>query len=139
MPKNNGKKVTAEPTAATTQRPPTFKHIDDFFLGYANNIRFESTVYDLKLIFGETDLSAGNEVINQHTAITVPWALVKTTLYWLQLNLAIHELANGKVMVPPNQVPPPALPVPPEMVNDPNAHKAREIVAKLRQEFIDNL
>ncbi len=131
------KSTLPAPTAAAPV-PPQVRD-EEFFSGYANSIRFEPTVYDLKLVFGETDNSTGTEITRQHTAITIPWALVKVGLYFLQVNLEIHELVNGKVTVPPNQIPPPANPVPVEMSNDPNAHKAKEIVERLRKEFIDNL
>jgi len=144
MAKHNHPLASAKPKADPTppakkNSTPLNEHTEDFFSAYANNIRFESTVYDLKLVFGETDLSSGIEVTKQHTAITLPWALVKVALYFIEVNLLIHELANGKVTVPPNQIPPPATAVPPEMADDPNAAKAREIVTKLRQEFIDKL
>jgi hypothetical protein len=130
--KTEDKKVASTPKV-------TFKHAEGFQSRYANSVRFESSVYDLKLIFGETDQSTGNEIIHQHTAITIPWSLVKTTEYFLELNLKIHEMINGTVLVPPSQMPTEAQPVPPEMMNDPNAHKAKDIVEKLRAEFIAKL
>jgi hypothetical protein len=141
-------KRTHSPASAATparlpapeQTPPPGEKTEEFCSGYANNLRFQPTVYDLKMIFGETDVSSeGKEIVRQHTAISIPWALVKVSLYYLQVNLAIQEMVNGKVTIPPNQLPPPANPVPPEMVNDPNAHKAKDIVTKLRKEFLDSL
>jgi hypothetical protein len=114
-----------------------FQRTDDFVEGYANNLRFEPTVYDLKIIFGETDQSSGTETTQQHTAITLPWALVKLALFFLEVNVAIHELVNGKIMIPPNQIPAPPNPIFPE--NDPNAAKAFEIVEKIREDFLSRL
>ena len=118
---------------APTQREEIFR------AEYANNIRLEPTVYDLKVIFGETDLSSGAEIVKQHTAITIPWALVKVGLYLLEVNLEVHEFLNGKVIVPPSQIPAPSGPIPPEHQNDPNAPKVREIAEKIRQEFLKTL
>jgi hypothetical protein len=128
-------------TEAPAQAPKTTRaeHTEDFFSAYANNIKLESTVYDLRLVFGETDLSSGTEITKQHTAITLPWPLVKVALYYLQVNLAVHELTVGKVIVPPTQIPVPASEVPPAMANDPMAHKVKDLVAKTRQKFLDSL
>jgi hypothetical protein len=106
---------------------------------YANNARFEATVYDLKIVFGESDLATGTEVIQQHTAITIPWALVKIITYWLRLNFEVTEMSVGKVAIPASQIPPMPLDLPPELANDPNAQKAREIASRLREEFIAGL
>ena len=123
MPEN---KISSEKVAVIKR--------DDFIHRYANATRFESTVYDLKIVFGDTDLrSATNEgeVLVQHTAITLPWALVKTVIYFLEGNLAIHEAANGPVHVPPSQVPPPY-----EPLDRPGSEHAKKAVQVLREAFI---
>jgi hypothetical protein len=129
------------PTTALAQAAPPVKaqHTEEFTSLYANNIRYEATVYDLKLVFGETDLASGSEVIQQHTAVTIPWGLVKVMLFWLQLNFDVTEATVGRVSIPPTQIPPEPQPTPPELANDPNAQKAKEIYAKLRELFIAGL
>jgi len=114
-------------------------HAPDFISRYANTIRFEATVYDLKLVFGESDLGGGVEKIQQHTAITIPWALVKIGMYWLQANVEIHEAINGKVSIPPSQIPPVPSPVPPDLANDANAKTAYDIAVRIREEFVAGL
>jgi hypothetical protein len=128
---------TMPPVTAPT--PIAAVHTEDFRSKYANNARFEATVYDLKIVFGETDLSAGAEVIRQHTAITIPWALVKVALFWLQFNFDVTEVTVGKVAIPTTQIPPYPQPTPAELANDPNAKSAAEIYRKLREEFIASL
>jgi hypothetical protein len=87
-----------------------FKHTEDFSEAYANNVRFESTVLDLKMIFGQSDQGTGREIIEQHTAVTIPWPLVKTFIYFLALNLIGHESQNGPINIPTIHVPPAIVP-----------------------------
>src|ERR1700680_463733 len=130
------KNKTESETAPPQQQVPAFEHTEDFASLYADNVRFESTVWDLKLIFGEIDLSSGSEIVKQHTAITIPWSLAKLVIFFLQLNVSIQELLSGTVIVPPSQIPPPAPPLTPEQKADPNAVKIKELARKTRDEFI---
>jgi hypothetical protein len=45
----------------------TFRRDPDFATLYANNIRFEASVWDLKLLFGLLDLSKPTNIVEQHT------------------------------------------------------------------------
>lgn len=92
---SNTPPTSTEPISAG----PIYQREEDFISEYANNIRFESTVHDLKLIFGQTDLSSGREVVIQHTAITLPWSVLKLALFFIRLNLDFHELYNGRKSV----------------------------------------
>ncbi len=135
-------KPKAEPQAtdssqeAASPSPLQLKRDEDFVSLYANNVRFESSVWDLKLIFGQLDQSTGGEVIELHTAITMPWAAVKIMLHYLRLNIALHELENGKVKINPRLFPTPPPPLTPEMESNELTMKGREIAYKLRDEFI---
>jgi hypothetical protein len=85
-----------------------FKHDEDFTSLYANNISFESSVWDLKMLFGQLDQSqgAGNPVVEQHTAMTVPWPQIKLMAYYLVVNLALHQNQSGNIRVPAGVLPP---------------------------------
>jgi hypothetical protein len=135
------KKKRNQITSSTQVAPVPVKtqHTEEFTSLYANSIRFEPTVYDLKLVFGETDQTSGTEIIQQHTAITIPWALVKVFAYFLRVNFEIHEMMNGKVLIPPSQLPQPIPSLPPEQAQDPHAQQARDLAIRLREEFIANL
>jgi len=132
--KNISASQPQSPTAATFQRTA------NCISGYANNVRFESTVHDLTLVFGQSDLSTGTEVIKQHTAITIPWTVAKLALYYLGININFHELYNGGIPVAPNQIPP-AFPEPSAdtRAKDPHAVEAFNLGQKLRDEFISAL
>ncbi len=80
---------------------------EDFATRYANNALFEGTVWDLKITFGQTDISQGSNVIVQHTAITMPWNYVKIFSYLIQAQLAAQEAEYGHITVPSNILNPP--------------------------------
>jgi len=112
----------------------------EFIERYANNVRYESTVYDLKLIFGQSDLGTGAELIRQHSAVTIPWALVKLMVYYLRTNVGVHELYNGKVLLPPQQIPFPFPPPTAEVAAaDPKSQQAFVLVKELRDEFLSEI
>jgi hypothetical protein len=122
------------PAAATTA---TFQRTPNCITSYANNIRYEQTMHDLTIVFGQSDLSTGTEIVKQNIAVTVPWSVAKLALYYLDLNLKFFELYNGQINIPANQIPPP-FPEPTQdaLIADPNAMQAFEIANKLREQFI---
>jgi hypothetical protein len=128
------------PSSSTPVEPtqPSLQRVEGFASKYANNVRYEATVHDLKLIFGESDQAAGSEVVKQHTSITVPWTVAKLTRYYLDINLLLHEVYVDKIKVAPNQMPLP-FPEPTEeaIANDPLALKAYQLASKVRQEFVE--
>jgi hypothetical protein len=102
---------------------------DDFVSDYANNIAFEQTVWDLKLIFGEFSGRTNN--VEWHTSLTVPWTLAKLMVYYLQVNIAAYEMRSGTTLkVPVVMLPPPLPPLPPEQHN---IQLEREIFAKIQE------
>jgi hypothetical protein len=118
----------------------TFELADEVYEAYANHIYYESSSWDLKLIFGQMDQTGGKVRIVQHSAITVPWPLVKLTIFWLKGQLEAHELANGKIRIPPPIIPPPLPPITAEdKRSDPNAEAVYAIFNRLRDEFIASL
>lgn len=73
---------------------------EDFATRYANNALFETTFWDLKITFGQTDLVQGSNVVIQHTAITLPWNFAKIFSYLLQTQIAAQEAEYGHITVP---------------------------------------
>jgi len=80
---------------------------EDFATRYANNVHLESSVWDMKITFGQTDLMLGPNIIVQHTAITIPWPYAKIFLYLLQTTIAAQEAEVGHIDVPANILAPP--------------------------------
>src|SRR3990167_11504158 len=75
--------------AEQTNGVPTlnFQHTDDFISLYANNVQFEQSAFDLKLIFGELNQAGGKALVDQHSSMTIPWGQAKLLLYYLQVNI----------------------------------------------------
>ena len=121
----------------TVAPPATFQRTANCVNSYANNVRYEQTMHDVTIVFGQSDLSTGTEIVKQNVAVTVPWSVAKLALYYLNLNLQFFELYNGKIPIPASQAPPP-FPQPAEQAlkADPNAMKAFELANKLREQFI---
>jgi hypothetical protein len=109
---------------------------EDFASLYANNVMYESSVWDLKLIFGQLDqnlLTAGDgHTVDYHTAITLPWSTVKSMVYYLRINLAAHEAEAGPVKLPAR-----ILPDRPSVLGDNPATKAAvEAMCKIWDEEV---
>jgi hypothetical protein len=106
---------------------------------YANNVYFEQSAWDLKLIFGQLDQREGKITVRQHTAVTFPWTQIKLFSYWLKGQIEAHEMINGKVRVPtsviPNELPPPTAE---QKKADPNMEKIYDLFNKLRNEFLED-
>jgi hypothetical protein len=81
--------------AEQRELPPVHR-TSDFVSRHANNARFESYGADLKMLFGQSDLSSGKEVVEQHTAITVSWQEAKIFAYYLLVQLVMYEAQIGQ-------------------------------------------
>ena len=108
----------------------------DLETDYANNTFFESSVWDLKLIFGE--FTGRTNSVDWHTSITVPWAQAKLMAYYLNLNIAFHELNQGPIPIPS-----PVLPQPPQLPehekNNPISIAQFEYATRFRSKFLESL
>lgn len=93
---------------------------EDLSSDYANNVHFETSAWDCKLIFGQLDQRRTPATIEWHTAITMPWAVAKIVAYYLQVNVAAYERTNGKIQIPANVVPPEPTPPTGELEGDAN-------------------
>lgn len=107
---------------------------EEFASAYANNVGFESSVWDLKLIFGQLDQATG--IIEQHTAITVPWSLVKLSLYHLAAQITAYEIIYGKVALSPDVLPPEPVPPPEEYKENAAFQRVYEALKRLHEDFI---
>jgi hypothetical protein len=123
---------------SNTQAPLQFRRIEDFISRYANNVHFEISVWDLKLLFSELQQPPGEPAfIQQHTAITLPWVQVKLLTLLLQVNITAHETANGKIIVPTSLLPPVSPPGP--EITEPQTRAVLESMFNKFQELIAEL
>jgi hypothetical protein len=123
----------------TVANPLKLKYDEDFEVLYANHIQYELNAFDFKLIFGQLDMGSepGVEVVNQHTAMSIPWAVAKLMLYFLQVNVALHEAISGKVPLPPSITASiPEWPESPSGTENPNLLKIWDKLRAMRSEFL---
>src|SRR5690242_17810640 len=93
-------------TTSREQIKTSFHRGENFESLYSNNVQFQPFEWDLKILFGELDVQPNKEtgdnelIIDQHTAITIPWIQAKLAIYFLTLQVGIHEMTNGKLRIP---------------------------------------
>jgi hypothetical protein len=112
-----------------------YRRADDFSAQYANNVFYETSLWDMKLIFGQLDQTLGPNVVVQHGSITMPWPQVKMMLYFLRANLAAHEARNGRVGLQPTLISLVPDKVPKELASNPKEVKTHAALLKIQQEF----
>ena len=66
---------------------------------YANDVRFELSAWDLRVIFGEMTKYTPPAVVEQHTAVTVSWLQAKVMAIFLCINVDMHERQNGAIRI----------------------------------------
>jgi hypothetical protein len=114
-----------------------FKRDEDFEGLYANNIVTETSIWDLKLIFGLLDQSVTPNQVVQHTSINIPWAQVKLLVYALNVAITIQEHFNEKIHISSLVMPsdPAAVKLPENSPFPPIPEELKERVSKLWKEF----
>lgn len=82
-----------------------FRRSDEFVSIYANSLAFESSTWDLKIILGELDQSVIPPVVEQHTAVILPWQQAILAAYFLIVNYTVYQATNGKIPFPSAIIP----------------------------------
>lgn len=113
-----------------------FQRANDFVEKYANNVRFESSVWDLKLLFGLLDQSGTSATAHQHTAVTVPWPQAKLMLYFLYVNVLFHEMTHGRIRIPDTVMPEPIGQFFEGWQEDPKLKPVVEYLEQMRTRFL---
>lgn len=126
-------------STAPIRRNPSLQPTEDFSSGYANSVFLEPSTWDLKMIFGQLDQSVEPNVVEQHTAITIPWAQAKILSHFLRVQLAAYEAVHGKVALHRGILPPePTVPTKEMLVEEPKAQEIFDILKKLHKELIES-
>jgi len=113
--------------------------LDDIIPVYANNVRFEMTAWDLRILFGQLmPISEGKGMVDWHTDVTIPWSQAKLMHLYLGINLALYERENGKITIPSAVLPAP-ITTPPEGVDtsNPEAIETFKVVQGMIKAFRD--
>jgi hypothetical protein len=92
----------------TDAKPVTkFEQSENFASGYANNVFFSTSIFDIKLIFGDiVQFPNAEPFVEQHTAVTLSWREAKIAALFLTMNVAMHENQFGALDVPVGILPP---------------------------------
>jgi len=112
---------------------------DEINTDYANNIAIHPTVWDLKIVFGE--YSNTLNTVEWHTSMTMPYATAKLLAYYLQMNVELYEIYNGRVALPTGSLPaaPPPVPTQQDGTIDPKAKEIFETLQILHKRLMDSL
>jgi hypothetical protein len=90
----------------TSDQTMQFKRAEDFVSAYANNVFFETSVFDIKLTFGELCQPYKEQpYIEQHTSISLPWLQAKIACLLWAINIAAHEKKYGIITIPEGVLP----------------------------------
>ncbi len=109
--------------------------VPQFLQGYANNVRFEASVWDLRIIFGILDQAENS--VKLHTALNIPWMQVKLMAYYLRAQIDFHEQANGRINVPRRIAPVSVASAIPGLANEAGGKEVLERLEKLRIELFE--
>jgi hypothetical protein len=117
----------------------TIERADDFRSLYANNVIADGTAWDLRLTFGQFEKRADGSVVNtQRVSVTMPFGLAKLMMFWVELQIQVHERQMGqRVRIRPDVLPP-MPPIPPESQNDEGYVRLHEMMEKARQQLVSN-
>lgn len=88
--------------STTAPRDPStaeFQRVEDFAEQYANNVRFERSSWDLKVIFGLLDQSVRPNVVRQFSSVTVSWPQAKLMAYYAFVNIMLHEFQETPIFL----------------------------------------
>lgn len=111
--------------------------LDDVVPVYANNVKFEMSAWDLRILFGQLMSSTeGKGNVDWHTDVTLPWAQAKLMHLYLGMNLMLYERENGRISIPA-AVLPAQITTPPAGVDtsNPEAIEAFNLVQGLIKAF----
>jgi hypothetical protein len=116
--------------------PLDIRRHENFENWYTNNVQFQQTEWDVKMVFGQLDWVENHYVVEQHTSMTMSWLQAKMLLYFLGVQVGAYELSHGKIPIPPGTIPPDPEPPTPEQATDPSSYKFYEYIKQKRQEFM---
>jgi hypothetical protein len=71
---------------------------------YANNVRLETTAFDLTMSFGQVaeplPNKSGDSYVDLKAEIKLSWLQAKVTAIFLSINVAAHEAQLGAIQIP---------------------------------------
>lgn len=128
-----------DPKKTNTDSNTETGEFDDVVPMYANNVRFEMTAWDLRMLFGQLIPNIeGKGQVDWHTDVTLPWTQAKLMHLYLGMNLTLYERENGRIKVPTAVLPAP-MSTPPSGVDasNPEAIETFKAVQAIIKAFRD--
>jgi len=117
---------------------PSLHQTEDFASVYANHSFIEPSEWDLKVTFGQLNQSLDPAIIEQHTAVTLPWNQAKIFLHFLRVQVAAYEITHGTIPLAPSILPPEVPTVTDEARKlDPKMDDIHAMISRARQELIE--
>jgi hypothetical protein len=115
------------------EKTPQQVRAPGFVERYSNHVRFESSFWDLKILFNIYDQSTDPASYPTHTAIHLTWPQAKLMAHYLYMNVLFHEAAAGEAATAiPDSMAPNPMQVPEKLKDDPKALTLVERVERLR-------
>ena len=96
-----------QPPTAVDAKQPNYSKAAGYFELYANNVFFETNVWDLNLVFGLLDQEQSMPPFKRLGSVHVPWQQAKIMAYYLMINIAWQERTYGPINVPESVRPAP--------------------------------
>ena len=78
---------------------------DEFQDFFANNTLLHSSLWDLRILFGQVDQTLEGGAAVYKASVSIPWPQVKVFVYFLRLHLSGYEARNGRIRIPPGIIP----------------------------------
>jgi hypothetical protein len=84
------------------KRSDEYRKTSDFVTYYSNNVRFDTSAWDLLMTFGELagNLPDGGSLVEQKIAVRMSWSQAKVMAIFLAINVATHEETLGVERLP---------------------------------------
>lgn len=125
-------------TVGTGDHPgSTFERSEDYRDVYANNSQLASSLWELRIIFGQTEPSVGPDGVLQHTSLRLPWPQAKVLAYFLQLHILGEEMEHGRIVIGAGIIPElPANPPKELLERNPDAAKQWTLMRKHYDDFM---
>ena len=117
-------------------QPLEIRRHENFENWYSNNIQFQQSEWDLKLIFGQLDWSEDHYIVEQHTSMTLAWLQAKMMLYYMSIQVGVYEMSHGKIPIPLGAIPPEPQPPTEEQAKDPFTYRMYEYMKKMREQLL---
>jgi hypothetical protein len=79
-----------------------YRKLPDFVKYYSNNVRFETSAWDILMTFGELagNRPEGGSLVDQKVAVRMSWAQAKVMAIFLAINVSTHEETLGVERLP---------------------------------------